>query len=108
MQFQIEKEKTQIKLSVEKIKQEKFKNEKILEKRCIQIIKERYLKISDLRDINLKLSTKMQGKILEKHYKNEFNKLRSTVIQTLIFEKDNDISNVNKGYYIFRKFDYEI
>ena len=104
---QIEKEKTELKLSIEKIKQEKFENEKIIEKRYLEIIKERDLKISDLRDMHLKLSTKMQGETLEKHCENEFNKLRSTGFQTSIFEKDNDISTGSKGDYIFREFDNE-
>ena len=104
---QIEKEKTELKLSIEKIKQEKFKNEKIIENRYLEIIKERDLKISDLRDMHLKLSTKMQGETLEKHCENEFNKLRSTGFQKSIFEKDNDISTGSKGDYIFREFDNE-
>ncbi len=102
---QIEKEKTELKISIEKIKQEKFKNEKVIENRYLEIIKERDLKISDLRDMHLKLSTKMQGETLEKHCENEFNKLRSTGFQTSIFEKDNDISTGSKGDYIFREFD---
>ncbi len=101
----IEKEKSELKLSIEKIKQEKLNNEKIIENRYLEIIKERDLKISDLRDMQLKLSTKMQGETLEKHCENEFNKLRSTGFQTSIFEKDNDISTGSKGDYIFREFD---
>ena len=104
---QSEKEKTELKLSIEKIKQEKFNNEKLIENRYLEIIKERDLKISDLRDMHLKLSTKMQGETLEKHCENEFNKLRSTGFQTSIFEKDNDISTGSKGDYIFREFDNE-
>ena len=103
----IEKEKTELKLSIEKIKQEKLNNEKEMENRYLEIIKERDLKILDLRDMHLKLSTKMQGETLEKHCENEFNKLRSTGFQTSIFEKDNDISTGSKGDYIFREFDNE-
>jgi len=103
----IEKEKNELKLSIEKIKQEKFKNEKVIENRYLEIIKERDLKISDLRDMHLKLSTKMQGETLEKHCENEFNKLRSTGFQTSIFEKDNDISTGSKGDYIFREYSSE-
>ena len=101
----IEKEKTELKLSIEKIKQEKLNNEKEIENRYEEIIKERDLKISDLRDMHLKLSTKMQGETLEKHCENEFNKLRSTGFQTSIFEKDNDISTGSKGDYIFKEYD---
>jgi len=101
----IEKEKTELKLSIEKIKQEQLNNEKEIENRYEEIIKERDLKISDLRDMHLKLSTKMQGETLEKHCENEFNKLRSTGFQTSIFEKDNDISTGSKGDYIFKEYD---
>jgi len=101
----IEKEKTELKLSIEKIKQEQLNNEKEIENRYQEIIKERDLKISDLRDMHLKLSTKMQGETLEKHCENEFNKLRSTGFQTSIFEKDNDISTGSKGDYIFKEYD---
>jgi len=101
----IEKEKTELILSIEKIKQEKLNNEKEIENRYQEIIKERDLKISDLRDMHLKLSTKMQGETLEKHCENEFNKLRSTGFQTSIFEKDNDISTGSKGDYIFKEYD---
>ena len=103
----MEKEQNELKLSIERIKQEKINNEKLIENRYLEIIKERDLKISDLRDMHLKLSTKMQGETLEKHCENEFNKLRSTGFQKSIFEKDNDISTGSKGDYIFREFDNE-
>ena len=103
----LEEEKTELRISLEKIKQEKFDSEKSLNERYQEIIKERDLKISDLRDMQLKLSTKMQGETLEKHCENEFNKIRSTGFQTSIFEKDNDSSTGSKGDYIFREFDNE-
>ncbi len=101
----IEKEKTELRISLEKIKQEKSDSEKALEQRYGAIIKERDLQISDLREMSLKLSTKMQGETLEKHCENEFNKIRSTGFQSSIFEKDNDSSTGSKGDYIFREFD---
>ena len=103
----VEEEKVELRISLEKIKQEKNDSEKALEKRYQEIIKERDLKITDLRDMQLKLSTKMQGETLEKHCENEFNKIRSTGFQTSIFEKDNDSSTGSKGDYIFREFDNE-
>ena len=103
----VEEEKIELRISLEKIKQEKNDSEKALEKRYQEIIKERDLKITDLRDMQLKLSTKMQGETLEKHCENEFNKIRSTGFQTSIFEKDNDSSTGSKGDYIFREFDNE-
>jgi len=101
----VEKEKTELRISLEKIKQEKYDSEKAIEERYREIIKERDLKITDLRDMQLKLSTKMQGETLEKHCENEFNKIRATGFQTSIFEKDNDSSSGSKGDYIFREFD---
>ncbi len=103
----VEEEKIELRISLEKIKQEKNDSEKALEARYQEIIKERDLKITDLRDMQLKLSTKMQGETLEKHCENEFNKIRSTGFQTSIFEKDNDSSTGSKGDYIFREFDNE-
>ena len=101
----IEKEKTKLIFSLEKMKQDKALSEKNLQERFQEIIKERDLKILDLRDMQLKLSTKMQGETLERHCENEFNRLRSTGFQNSIFEKDNDISTGSKGDYIFREFD---
>jgi len=101
----LEEEKTELRISLEKIKQEKFDSEKSLNERYQEIIKERDLKISNLRDMQLKLSTKMQGETLEKHCENEFNKIRSTGFQSSIFEKDNDITSGSKGDYIFREYD---
>ena len=101
----VENEKTELRITLEKIKQEKFDSEKAIEERYQEIIKERDLKITDLRDMQLKLSTKMQGETLEKHCENEFNKIRATGFQTSIFEKDNDSSSGSKGDYIFREFD---
>ena len=101
----LEEEKTELRISLEKIKQEKFDSEKSLNERYQEIIKERDLKISDLRDMQLKLSTKMQGETLEKHCENEFNKIRATGFQSSIFEKDNDVTSGSKGDYIFREYD---
>tara|TARA_B100000212_G_scaffold337472_1_gene312391 strand:- start:226 stop:1533 length:1308 start_codon:yes stop_codon:yes gene_type:complete len=101
----LEKEKTELRISLERIKQEKNNSEKAIEQRYQEIIKERDLKISDLRDMQLKLSTKMQGETLEKHCENEFNKIRATGFQTSIFEKDNDATSGSKGDYIFREYD---
>ncbi len=101
----IEKEKTELIFSLERMKQDKALSEKNLQERFQEIIKERDLKIIDLRDMQLKLSTKMQGETLERHCENEFNRLRSTGFQNSTFEKDNDISTGSKGDYIFREFD---
>jgi len=75
--------------------------------------KEKYesdLKLKDetierLKDMKLKLSTKMVGETLEQHCEIEFNKLRSTGFQNAYFEKDNDTQTGSKGDYIYRETD---
>jgi hypothetical protein len=75
--------------------------------------KEKYeseLKLKDetierLKDMKLKLSTKMVGETLEQHCETEFNKLRATGFQKASFEKDNDSKTGSKGDYIYREAD---
>ena len=59
--------------------------------------------IERVKEMKLKLSTKMIGESLEQHCENEFNKLRSTAFQNTYFEKDNDASGGTKGDYIYRE-----
>jgi hypothetical protein len=59
--------------------------------------------IERLRDMKLKLSTKMVGETLEQHCETEFNKLRATAFQNAYFEKDNDSKTGSKGDYIYRE-----
>ena len=61
--------------------------------------------IERLKDMKLKLSTKMMGETLEQHCETEFNKLRSTGFQKAYFEKDNDSKTGSKGDYIYRETD---
>jgi hypothetical protein len=63
--------------------------------------------VSRLKDMKLRLSTKMIGETLEQHCEAEFNKLRSTGFQNAYFEKDNDASSGSKGDYIYRETDEE-
>ncbi|OGM97924.1 MAG: hypothetical protein A2817_01795 [Candidatus Yanofskybacteria bacterium RIFCSPHIGHO2_01_FULL_39_8b] len=77
--------------------------------------KEKYeneLKLKDdtierLKDMKLRLSTKMVGETLEQHCEIEFNKLRSIGFQNAYFEKDNDAKTGSKGDYIYRETDDE-
>ncbi len=86
---------------------EKTLNEKYLEK--IQdkdgIIKYKDEEIARIKDMKLKLSTKMLGETLEQHCEIEFNKLRATAFQKAYFEKDNDAKSGSKGDYIYREND---
>jgi hypothetical protein len=61
--------------------------------------------IERLKDMKLKLSTKMVGETLEQHCETEFNKLRATGFQNAYFEKDNDSKMGSKGDYIYREKD---
>jgi len=63
--------------------------------------------ITHLRDMKLRLSTKMVGETLEQHCETEFNKLRSTAFTKAYFEKDNDARSGSKGDYIFKDFDQD-
>jgi hypothetical protein len=69
------------------------------------IIKQMEEEIERVKDMKLKLSTKMLGESLEQHCEIEFNKLRATAFRNAEFEKDNDASGGTKGDYIFREFD---
>lgn len=61
--------------------------------------------IARVKDMKLKLSTKMLGETLEQHCEIEFNKLRATAFQNAYFEKDNDAKMGSKGDFIFREND---
>ncbi len=63
--------------------------------------------IERLRDMKLRLSTKMVGETLEQHCETQFNQLRATGFQNAYFEKDNAVSRSSgsKGDYIYRECD---
>jgi len=69
------------------------------------IIKYKDDEIARVRDMKLKLSTKMLGESLEQHCEIEFNKLRATAFQKSYFEKDNDSKSGSKGDYIYKETD---
>lgn len=69
------------------------------------IIKFKDDEIARVKDMKLKLSTKMLGESLEQHCEYEFNKLRATAFQKAYFEKDNDTKSGSKGDYIYRETD---
>jgi hypothetical protein len=69
------------------------------------IIKYKDDEIARVKDMKLRLSTKMIGETLEQHCEIEFNKLRSTAFQKAYFEKDNDARTGSKGDFIYREKD---
>ena len=101
----LEKEKTTLINSIEKMKLEQSINEKEIEEKFKNKITERDLTIQELRDMKSKLSTKMVGETLEIHCETQFNLNRATAFKNSYFEKDNDASSGSKGDYIFREFD---
>ncbi len=105
---------TDLKEGYEKIKNnlDKVELQKELSERSIKMkyeiqLKERDDVIERLRDMKIKLSTKMVGESLEQHCENEFNRLRATAFPNAYFDKDNDASFGSKGDYIFRDSDAE-
>lgn len=58
-----------------------------------------------LRDMKLRLSTKMLGESLEQHCETEFNRIRATAFPRAYFERDNEVTDGSKGDYIFREDD---
>ena len=64
------------------------------------IIKYKDDEIARVKDMKLKLSTKMIGETLEQHCEIEFNKRRATAFQKAYFEKDNDSKSGSKGDFI--------
>jgi hypothetical protein len=58
-----------------------------------------------LRDMKLRLSTKMLGESLEQHCEIEFNRIRSTAFPRAYFERDNEVTDGSKGDYIFKEDD---
>ena len=97
----------EIKNSLEKIELQKELSEKSIKMKYEIQLKERDDVIERLRDMKMKLSTKMVGESLEQHCENEFNRLRATAFPTAYFDKDNDTSFGSKGDYIFRDNDKE-
>ena len=101
----LEKEKTSLINSIERMKLEQSINEREIEEKFKNKITERDLTIQELRDMKSKLSTKMVGETLEIHCETQFNLNRATAFKNSYFEKDNDARSGSKGDYIFREFD---
>ena len=94
-----------IKNHLDKLELQKELSERSIKMRYEIQLKERDDLIERLRDMKIKLSTKMVGESLEQHCDNEFNRLRASAFPNSYFEKDNDVSLGSKGDYIFRDSD---
>ncbi len=96
-----------IKNNLDKVEIQKELSERSIKMRYEIQLKERDDLIERLRDMKIKLSTKMVGESLEQHCENEFNRIRATAFPNAYFDKDNDASFGSKGDYIFRESDSE-
>ena len=100
-----EKGREQLKSDLERATLEKQLAEAALKDKYEAQIKDRDHEIERLRDMKLRLSTKMVGETLEQHCETEFNRIRATAFPKAYFEKDNDARQGSKGDYIFRDSD---
>ena len=98
----VEKERDELKNSLDRAALEKQLAEKSLRDKYETQIKDRDDTIERLRDMKARLSTKMVGETLEQHCETEFNRIRATAFPRAYFEKDNDARTGSKGDYIFR------
>lgn len=101
----VEKERNELKNNLARVELEKQLAEKALKEKYETQIKDRDEAIERLRDMKVRLSTKMIGETLEQHCETEFNRIRATAFPKAYFEKDNDARNGSKGDYIFRDLD---
>ena len=101
----VEKERDELKSSLERAALEKQLAEKSLKDKYETQLKDRDDAIERLRDMKARLSTKMIGETLEQHCETEFNRIRATAFPRAYFEKDNDARSGSKGDYIFRDLD---
>ena len=108
----LEKERDDLANSIKTIELEKTNSENLIKQQFSSelqnkdaIIKYKDEEIARVKDMKLKLSTKMLGETLEQHCETEFNKLRATAFPTAYFEKDNNSSSGSKGDFIYREHD---
>ena len=102
---EVEKERDDLKRSLDAKDKERELLEKSLKERYEIQIKDRDDTIERLKDMKAKLSTKMVGESLEHHCEVEFNKIRAGAFPNADFAKDNDASDGTKGDFIFRESD---
>lgn len=99
------KQAQELRSQLEKSELERLLAEKSLKDKYDTLLRDRDESIERLRDMKVRLSTKMLGETLEQHCENEFNRIRATAFPTAYFEKDNDARSGSKGDYIFRDTD---
>lgn len=103
----IEKERDKLKNNLNEVQLKSELAENSLKDKYETQIKDRDDAIERLKDMKVRLSTKMIGETLEIHCETEFNRIRSTAFPNAYFEKDNDARSGSKGDYIFKDEDIE-
>jgi hypothetical protein len=101
----VQRERDEIRNALERAALQKQLAETALREKYETQLKDRDEAIERLRDMKVRLSTKMVGETLEQHCETEFNRLRATAFPTAYFEKDNDARSGSKGDFIFREHD---
>jgi hypothetical protein len=101
----LEKQRDDLAGALERARLEKEVSEQALRDSYETQLKDRQDQIERLRDLKVRLSTKMVGETLEQHCETEFNRLRATAFPAAYFEKDSDARTGSKGDYIFRDLD---
>ena len=102
---EVTRERDRIQGDLDRANLEKLREETTLKALHAQELQVREEKIENLRDLKLRLSTKMLGESLEQHCETEFNRIRPTAFSRAYFEKDNDTNNGTKGDFIFKEAD---
>jgi hypothetical protein len=101
----VEKEREALKNGLSRVELEKQLAETALRDKYETQLRDRDDAIERLRDMKLKLSTKMIGEMLEQHCATEFDRIRATAFPRAYFEKDNDARTGIKGDFVFRDMD---
>jgi len=108
----IEKERDKLTHDLETKELEKLSDESNLRNKHLTdlqekdtIIKYKDEEIARVKDMKLRLSTKMVGESLEQYCETEFNKLRAIAFPKAYFEKDNDSKSGSKGDFIYKEHD---
>ena len=102
---EVMRERDRIQGDLDRVNLEKLRDETALQALHDKELQVREEQIEHLRDMRLRLSTKMLGESLEQHCENEFNRIRPSAFPRAYFEKDNDSNNGTRGDYIFKDAD---
>ena len=102
---EVTRERDRVQGDLDRVNLEKLRDETALQAIHAKELQVREEQIEHLRDMRLRLSTKMLGESLEQHCENEFNRIRPSAFPRAYFEKDNDSNNGTKGDYIFKDAD---